>query len=266
MPNYYGDKNSSVVETLGSLNAAVTLDLSNYTSAGYTMAASTLTGSLIVEESYDGGVTWVNGFWVNSTSGQITTSIGFSNPNPAFVRTIVCHGGATHIRVRVSSYTSGTAEGMLFGTNIIAQNLVPYAATNTSGFAPIRCDSYGGIRTACADLCVTNTAASGTGVTLTLPSASSQFHFISYINITKYFTATNAASATPLLVTTTNLPGSPVWTFGQPLGVIGVTETREMSFPSYIKSTSSSTATTIVCPATTGIIWRVTAWYFVSVF
>lgn len=113
-------------------------------------------------------------------------------------------------------------------------------------------------------LSISTTAATGVGVTATLPAVASQFHYISFIEIKKYFTAANAASATPLVVTTTNLSGSLAFTFGQPLGTIGSTD-RDMHNPNApIKSSVVNTATTIVCPATVGIIWRVNVYYYTA--
>jgi len=115
-----------------------------------------------------------------------------------------------------------------------------------------------------ATLVVTGTAATGVGVTVTLPAVVSQFHYITFLEIKKYFTAANAASATPLVVTTTNLPGSLAFSFGQPLGTIGSTD-RDITNPNCpIKSSVVNTATTIVCPATTGIIWRVNVFYYTA--
>jgi hypothetical protein len=115
-----------------------------------------------------------------------------------------------------------------------------------------------------ASLCQSATAATGVGVTATLPAVASQFHYISLIQIKKYFTVANAASATPLVVTTTNLPGSLAFTFGQPLGTIGTTDSDILMPEAPLKSSVLNTATTIVCPATTGIIWRVNVFYFVA--
>lgn len=116
-----------------------------------------------------------------------------------------------------------------------------------------------------ASLLVTATAATGVAVTATLPAVVSNFHYITLIEITKYFTLANAASATPLVVTTTNLPGPLVITFGQPLGTIGTVDNRIYQQNCPLKSSVVNTATTIVCPATAGIIWRVNVWYYAGV-
>jgi hypothetical protein len=106
---------------------------------------------------------------------------------------------------------------------------------------------------------VSVTAATGVAVTATLAAVAGFSHYINLLEITKYFTAANAASATPLLVTTTNLGGL-TFSFGQPLGIIGSTDERIYSRPC-LKSATAGVATTIVCPATAGIIWRINVLY-----
>jgi hypothetical protein len=113
-------------------------------------------------------------------------------------------------------------------------------------------------------LCVSTTAATGVGVTATLPAVASDFHYVTLIEIKKYFTVANTASATPLVVTTTNLPGSLAFTFGQPLGTVGTTDDEIFAPTTPLKSSVVDTATTIVCPATTGIIWRVNVFYYAA--
>jgi hypothetical protein len=115
-----------------------------------------------------------------------------------------------------------------------------------------------------ASLVQSVTAATGVAVTVTLPAVAGQFHYITLIEIVKYFTVANAASATPLVVTTTNLPGSLAFTFGQPLGTVGTTDRMLHNPNSPLKSSVVNTATTIVCPATTGIIWRVNVYYYAA--
>lgn len=114
-----------------------------------------------------------------------------------------------------------------------------------------------------ASLWVTATAASGSAVTLTLPAVASQFHRINFIEITAYTTAARTGSATPLTVTTTNLPGSPAFTF-QTAAAVGTKEPYVLAPGFPIKSSVANTATTIVCPATTSVIWRVNVSYYTS--
>ena len=114
------------------------------------------------------------------------------------------------------------------------------------------------------DFVVSVTGITGAAVTATLPAVPSQFHYLGLLEITKYFTLANAANATPLLVTTTNLPGPLTFTFGQPVGAIGATDERIYPPNTPIRSSVAGTPTTIVCPATAGIIWRVNISYYVA--
>ncbi len=107
---------------------------------------------------------------------------------------------------------------------------------------------------------VTATGAAAAAVTLTLPAVASQFHYISHIEITKYCTLAITGTATPVLVTTTNLAGNPVFTFDT-AQAIGTSLNRNYEPSSELRSAVVNTATTIVCPATTNVIWRVNVWY-----
>lgn len=113
-------------------------------------------------------------------------------------------------------------------------------------------------------LCVTNTAAGAAACTLTLAAVAGQFHYLTSLKITKYATAAVTGTATPILVTSTNLPGSPVWTFAR-AQAIGTTDIQDLELGGNpLKSSAVNTATTIVCPATTSVLWRVTATYYAA--
>jgi hypothetical protein len=111
-------------------------------------------------------------------------------------------------------------------------------------------------------LCVTATGAAAAAVTLTLPAIAGQFHYITSIQINGYATAAVTGTATPVLVTSTNIPGNPVWTFARARAV-GTTDIQSLTLAgNALKSSVVNTATTIVCPATTSILWRVTVTYY----
>jgi len=111
-------------------------------------------------------------------------------------------------------------------------------------------------------LAVTATGASGAAVTLTLPAVSSQFHYITHIRIQLYAAAARTGGATPVVVTTTNLPGSLAYTF-ETAQAIGTTVERVTELSGNpLKSSTVNTATTIVCPVATSGIWRVTCHYY----
>lgn len=121
------------------------------------------------------------------------------------------------------------------------------------------------VQVAGSTLCVSITGAAAAAVTATLPAVASNFHYISLIELYKVFTAANVASATPLVVTSTNLPGALAWSFGQATGTIGGEVIRVYAPNAPLRSSVVNTTSTIVCPATAGIIWRINVYYFTAV-
>jgi hypothetical protein len=112
----------------------------------------------------------------------------------------------------------------------------------------------------------TITAATGTAATLTIAApGAGLFNYITYLEIMEYYTAANAALAAPIVVTSTNLTGAAAWSQDGQAGVIGKAfyNTYPYGFPG-IKSTAAATATTIVAPLLVGVIWRVTAAFYVA--
>ncbi|MFO0240460.1 hypothetical protein, partial [Gemmatimonas sp.] len=115
-------------------------------------------------------------------------------------------------------------------------------------------------------LLVSATGAAGAAVTATLPAVAGFRHVIDFIRVTRSATAALTASATPTLITTTNLPGAPVITMGSDAGGIGVDKEGVLDFgASGLAATAVNTNTTVVCPATPNVIWRVNVGYRLSV-
>ena len=113
-----------------------------------------------------------------------------------------------------------------------------------------------------ATLMVTVTAAVGVAATATLPAVAGLRHYIDRISVVRSATAALTAAATPVLVTTTNIPGTPALTLGSDVGGIGVDKLFDFDFGSSgIAVTAINTATTVVCPAYVGVIWRVNVAY-----
>ena len=98
-------------QALGALNNAAGVALSGQRGADFFLAAGTLTGTITPEVSLDGGTTYAAAVFINVVTGAVETSIALTNPNSALSRVIGWIGSATHVRVRVSAYTSGTADG-----------------------------------------------------------------------------------------------------------------------------------------------------------
>jgi hypothetical protein len=87
-----------------------------------------------------------------------------------------------------------------------------------------------------------------TGGTITLPAAGAGlFHYITAFDFqVSGGAAANAAAAAPS-ITTTNLPGNPLWRFGIP-ATAGGFQAFSKAWTNPLKSVAANTATTFVCP------------------
>jgi hypothetical protein len=153
--------------------------------------------------------------------------------------------GFNRVRARVTTFTSGSATAKLVASTA---NLL---------------EVFGG---AVSSLAATAVGASGAAVTLTLPAPGAGLrHYLTALRIRRFAAATLTAAATPVTITTTNLPGSIAFTVGAEAlaqGVAPLEVVEDFAFP--LMATAQNTATTVVCPATTNVIWRATAWYQVA--
>lgn len=119
------------------------------------------------------------------------------------------------------------------------------------------------IRAATSYATVVSTAVSlGATLTLAAPGAG-LFHYITSIEITNYTGIARTGGATPVTVTTTNLTGNPAYTFAT-AAAIGTTDRFIPIMCAPVKSAAANTATTIVCPVTTGSWWRINVTYYVA--
>lgn len=226
----------SPTANLSALNAEAIADLNGHCVASVDVRG-TFTATLIFEGTVD-GTNYVTLTAINqATQAMVTTTAAAGT-------FFVSVTGYRRIRVRVSAYTSGTAVVAIRASLAdYAINAIPYPAT----------------------LSVTNTGAAGAAVTLTIPAAGAGlFHYITRIVIQRFATALLTAAAAPVVVTTTNMPGSKAFTFPADAAAQGTiySEIVEPSQP--LKSSAANTNTTIVCPLTTAVIWRVTADYYVG--
>ncbi len=152
--------------------------------------------------------------------------------------------GFRQVRARVTAYTSGSA------TACIAANTAPY---DNLLFGP-QTNSIG-----------TATAAAGAAVTLTLAAPGAGLrHYLTYLAINRFASALLTAAATPVVITTTNLPGSLVFSRPADAAAQGSLDVYREDFAFPIAASAQNTATTIVCPVTTAVIWRVTAGFYVA--
>jgi hypothetical protein len=111
----------------------------------------------------------------------------------------------------------------------------------------------------------TVTAAAGVAATLTLgaPGAGLR-HYITYVSINRFAAALLTAAATPVLVTTTNLPGTLVFSLPADAAAQGSIYPLREDFAYPIAAVAQNTATTIVAPLTANVIWRITAGFYVA--
>jgi hypothetical protein len=145
----------------------------------------------------------------------------------------------------VSAYTSGAATANLLTSTSLLDDFA----------------ARGGITTGL----VTNVGAAGAAVTLTLTSPGAGLrHYLTYISINRFASALLVAAAVPVTVTTTNLPGTMAFSFPAEAAAQGAIDRYREDFAYPIQSVAQATATTIVCPATTNVIWRVSAGFLVS--
>jgi hypothetical protein len=104
-----GAADTTATGSISTLNATVQVAMAGQNGAGMQLASGTLIGTIVPEISLDGGTTWIGTFFENPSNGAITSSVIFSSNNTAVAQTIVGTGGASHVRVRVSAFTSGAA-------------------------------------------------------------------------------------------------------------------------------------------------------------
>lgn len=151
-------------------------------------------------------------------------------------------GQLSALRVRASAYTSGTATVTIHSDVNDALNGAILAKPTT--------------------LLISVTGAAGAAVTATLPSVAGLRHVLDFIRVVRSASVALTAGAAPTVVTTTNLPGSPAFTFGADAAPQGSDKVDELNFGSTgLAATALGTATTLVCPATTGVIWRANVGY-----
>lgn len=178
---------SDLVGTLVALNAAnaaATLNAFGYLAIGGFIAAGTLAGTVVAECSFDGGTTWTATYF---DIGNKVSSIVFTNPNAATSFSIVASAGASNYRVRVSAFTSGTANCTLRAnevhdptaeyTGIVAATVQPPIAAQTGGWVTTAAPTYstttfntaslttgGGLRTDLSSVVGTATVVAAAGI------------------------------------------------------------------------------------------------------
>ena len=153
--------------------------------------------------------------------------------------------GFRKVRAVVTAYTSGGATCTLSASTALFDDFA----------------KNGGVTSTVA----TAVGAAAAAVTLTLAAPGLGLrHYITYLSINRFASALLTAAAAPVTVTTTNIPTGLAFSFGAEAAPQGTLDRWREDFAFPLATTAQNTATTIVCPATTAVIWRVTAGYYVA--
>lgn len=288
--NTFLDKSGS--GTIGAVNGTVAVATNGCSSVVFNVLG-TWVATLQLEATVDGTNWFISMLY--TTPGQGVPDYAVVTANGTLI--VPC-GGFSQVRLRATIYTSGTVSVTYdagLGMNVYPvtnYNPVALNATVTQGPAASLANAWsakitdgtdlaqvsaagallvdgsavtqpvsGTVNPSDSTLSVTATGLTGAAVTATLAAVAGQFHRISSLEIMAYTTLARVGVAAPVLVTSTNLPGSNAWTFAT-AAVIGSTDTKYFTFSNPYKSTVVNTATTIVCPATLSIIWRVNVVYY----
>lgn len=151
------------------------------------------------------------------------------------------------IRARVTAYTSGSA------TCVIAADTAPLDDTLQGMTTPVTATAV--------------SASAGAAITLTIASPGAGLrHYLTYIAIQRIngTAAALTAAAGPVNITTTNIPGAMVIPFANDALAAGAIDRWREDFSYPIATSAQATATTIIAPVQTGVIWRITAGYYVA--
>lgn len=251
--NYAPIRDSRSVDTgampLNTLNAVLALETNGDQSALISVVGTSPVMTLAFEGTID-GVNWIpviaipiygaGGTIPNLAQPVFTDTLAATNMTRVYAVRVA---QLKSVRLKLSAYTSGNID-------------VTIRSDGNRSLHPVVND-----RTA-STLLVTTTAAVGIAATLTLPVATGFRHYLDFVKVYRFATAALTPAATPVLVTTTNLPGAPVLSFPADVSAQGVVYVDSLDFGSAgLAATVIGTATTIVMPATPGVIWRATAAY-----
>lgn len=109
---------------LGALNATGSVPLNGQPGVGMQLDAGTLIGTITPEIAFGSGTSnlaWVPAQFYDPVTLTTSPTVTFSVANTATSKSILVSGGATQVRVRVSAWTSGTANVQLRATSAIPQ-------------------------------------------------------------------------------------------------------------------------------------------------
>jgi hypothetical protein len=104
---------------LGALDASITIPMVGLPGVGFQLAAGTLIGTITPQCSLDGGTSWVNCAFYNPLSTSSYANFKFATANPLTILSILPINGSSHVKVIVTSYTSGTANAIMRASEVL---------------------------------------------------------------------------------------------------------------------------------------------------
>ena len=223
---------------LAAINAEVIIDCD-----GCSTVSLDLRGTFVATVEVSGTIDGTN--WIPIPIRPINAaSVLYAVTATAAGAWIASCSGYRKVRARATAFTSGAAITTLVASNaVIDQSLLGQLTPNLG----------------------TTVGAAGAATTLTLASPGAGLrHYLTYLSINRFASAALTAAATPVTITTTNLPGALAFTFPADGLALGSMDRWREDFAYPIAASAQGTATTIVCPATTSVIWRVTAGFYVA--
>jgi len=217
--------------SLAAVNAEVLADLNGHATMMIDVRG-TFVGTVVFEATVDG----TN--YVAVAAYNLSTAAYVPSATAAASLAANC-AGFRRVRVRCSAYTSGT--------------IVVALRATTADFATIveRIPATSGL---------TATGAAAAAVTLTIPAPGvGMYQYVDWVRIEHFCSALLVAAAAPVIVTTTNLPSTPSFNFRADAAVQGTLTEKIIQCGMPMRGVTANTAITIVCPATTSVLWKVSA-------
>lgn len=237
--NLHPRENLLLVGNLGALNAEISVPADGASTVSIDLRG-TFNLTVAIQGTID-GVNWVLIPVRPQTGGIFVLGIAGT---AAGVWMGSCFGFA-RVRAIVTAYTSGTAVATLMSSTALFDDFARFGSVTPS---------LGTVTAASGAIATLSLAAPGVGLR----------HYITYIRITRFAAAVLTAAAAPVLVTTTNIPGTLVFSIPADAAALGSVFVYQEDFAYPIATVAQNTATTIVGPVTTGVIWRITAGFFVA--
>ena len=223
---------------LGALNAEIIINAD-----GASTVALDLRGTFNLTVELAGSVDGTNWTLLPMRSMAGGSYLAFLAGAAAGAWVAACAGFAK-IRARVTAYTSGAATAtLLAATGLLDDRLLGEVSSNAA----------------------TITAAVSTAATLTLAALGAGLrHYITGLRIERHAAALLVAGTTPVVVTTTNLPGAMAFSIPLEAAAQGSVYEKLLDPVRAIMALAQNTATTIVAPLTTSVIWRISATFYVA--